>query len=421
MGVAAALFVIAGLIAWFRLAPAARDVMWAEDARVFVQQRLQSGLGATLFQPYDGYLHVVPRILVDVAVRLSTVDDLARVVTGLSCALAGLVAALVFVYSRDLVLAAPLRAALALVTVLAPLAPLEVSGNLANLHWYLLWLTPFVLLARSRTRRGAVASTVVLGLVGATEIQALLFLPLVLFRRPRGRDLWPATALALTLVAQFATAASSTRAPVTEHRPSFVQVVLGFLAEPVTGTWIPSSSGAGVVLGAVGWVAAVMCAVPFAAATVVAWRSSHRPHRLLAVVALLAAVALWAVDVVVNPSDLTRFSFSEPERIAVVGFARYAVVPSMLLVATLLVALDAILASNLDRRRLVVGVCSGLLAVGLLWHVQQPNVLRATGPSWSDAIEDGRNTCELGAATLDLPAVPDGWGAVVPCSVVVTR
>jgi hypothetical protein len=266
-----------------------------------------------------------------------------------------------------------------------------------------------------------VTSTVVLALVGATEIQALLFLPLVLFRRPRGRDLWPVVALAVTLVAQLATAASSTRAPVTEHRPSFVQIVLGFLAEPVVGTWMPSSSGAGVLLEAVGWPAAVGCALPFVVATVVAWRSSHRPHRVFVGVAVVAAVVLWAVDVVVNPSDLTRFSFSEPGRIAVVGFARYAVVPSMLLVGALLVALDAVLASGFHRRRLVAGICSCLLAVGLLWHVQQPNVLRATGPSWSGATEDGRDACELGAATVDLPAVPEGWGAAVPCSAVITR
>ena len=414
---AAVVALVASLVAWFRLPATARETMWAEDARVFVQQRLERGTAGTLLLPYDGYLHTVPRLLADLVVRASSVDHLALAVTAASCATAGLVAAAVWAHTDGVLRTVPARLLVAGLTVLVPLAPLEVSGNLANLHWYLLWLTPFVLLHRSRTRAGAALSTLVLVLVGLTEIQALLFLPLLVAGRRPARDWLPGVGLALACGAQVLVAATSDRADPQAGPPSVVQVVLGFVVEPVAGSWVPSSSTAGHAFATAGWGLGLVLAAPFLVALVVGLRSPWRPHRVLVATAASAAAVLWSVDVVVNPSELVKFSFSEPGRIAEVGFARYAVVPSALLLCVVVVALEAVATSSLRRRRAVVAAGTAVLAVGLLWHTAQPHVPRALGPGWSEGVERARAACDDGATAQEVPGTPRGWATSISCDV----
>jgi hypothetical protein len=94
----------------------------------------------------------------------------------------GAVGALVFICSRQIVPWLPARISIAALAALIPTAPIEVLGNTANLHWYLLWLTPWLLMARPSSRLaswffGAVALAIAL-----TEIQVVIFLPLIAWR-----------------------------------------------------------------------------------------------------------------------------------------------------------------------------------------------------------------------------------------------
>ncbi len=59
----------AAALAWWRLGPVTRATTWAEDGGIFLREQLAYGAGDTLLRPYAGYLHLVPRLLVDLAVH----------------------------------------------------------------------------------------------------------------------------------------------------------------------------------------------------------------------------------------------------------------------------------------------------------------------------------------------------------------
>ena len=175
-------------VAWFRLPAVARDTLWAEDGRNFLQAAADHGLADTVLTPYAGYLHVIPRIIAGVVVTLP-IAWWALAMTAASCLVAGAVAVVVFVCARDVVPWLPARILVASLTVLAPLAPREVLGNTANLHSLLLWAMLWMLLYRPRTRLGAVVLGSVGLLAGLTEIQGALLVPLLLCA-PHGRRRW---------------------------------------------------------------------------------------------------------------------------------------------------------------------------------------------------------------------------------------
>lgn len=439
--VAVAIAVVAALVAWLRLPPAARDTLWAEDGRVFVQQRAAVGPFESWFVPYDGYLHVVPRIVADLAWSWLPVGSLASGVTVLSCLVAGVVAAGVWCCSRGLVASPVVRLALAAVTVLVPLAPLEVSGNLANLHWYLLWLTPFLLLHRHRSATSTVLASVAALLIGLTEIQAVLLVPLVvlagLVRRrtaPSRRDLVPVAVLCAALVAQLVVAALTPRADAPGAASTVPQVVLGYLTSVVLGTWVPSASVMGDLLDRAGWPAVVVAAVPFVVSALVVVRSSRRStvrgpdddasgrvasgRMVLASVVAVASIGLWTLDVVVNHGPDTKFWFADPGRVAELGLTRYGVVPSMFLVVVVLCAVDALLLST--RRRLRAAGAAALVVLAVVaatWFVG-PDTVRADGPRWERSLGTAGDVCDGGAEVADVAGAPAGWGALLPCDVV---
>lgn len=436
-----AIAAVAALVAWLRLPPAARDTLWAEDGRVFVQQRAAGAPFGTWFVPYDGYLHLVPRIVADLAWSWLPVGGLASGVTVLACLVAGVVAAAVWSCSRGLVASRAVRLALAAVTVFVPLAPLEVSGNLANLHWYLLWLTPFLLLHRYRSTTSTVLATVAALLVGLTEIQAVLLVPLVvlvrLLRRrsgPSRLDLVPVAVLGAALVVQLVVAALTSRADAPGAASTVPQVVLGYLSSVVLGTWVPSASTMGGLLDGAGWSVVLVAAVPFVASALVVIRSAGRStvrrsdddasgsvasgRMVLASVAAVASVGLWTLDVVVNHGPDTKFWFADPGRVSELGLTRYAVVPSMFLLVVVLCAVDALLLST--RRRLRAAGAAGLVALAIVaaaWFVG-PDTVRADGPRWEGSLGVAEDVCDDGAEVADVAGAPAGWGALLSCEVV---
>lgn len=436
--------VSAAIVAWLRVPATARETLWAEDGRVFVQQRVADGPVVTWFDPYDGYLHVVPRVLADLAVSWLPVDGLATGVTALACLVAGVVAAAVWTSSRGLVASRAVRVALAAVTVLVPLAPLEVSGNLANLHWYLLWLTPFVLLRRTRGGLDTLVASAAALLVGLTEIQAVVFVPLVVaahlvrrrWGRGRRRDLVPLVVLGLALVVQLAVAAGTSRAEAPGPPSTLPQIVLGYLSSVVVGTVVPSAGVLGGLLDRGGWLVALVAVVPFvAAAVLVTSRALRRPgaaastvggggdpvaldRLLLTSVASVASVGLWSLGVAVNHGPDTRFWFSDPGRIADLGITRYAVVPSMFLLVVLLCAVDALSGSPSRRSGAVATVLLVVLgALAATWFVG-PSPARAEGPRWAGSLGRAEDVCDGGAAVADVAGAPEGWGVLLPCDVV---
>ena len=126
--------------------------LYAEDGRSFIGDWLGTnepikGDLSLLWMPYAGYQHLIPRLASGLVTALVPPAGWALAVNAIACLVVGSVAGLVFVFSRDVISFLPSRLVLGMLTVMAPMAGLEALGNLANLHWFLLYLTPWLLLA----------------------------------------------------------------------------------------------------------------------------------------------------------------------------------------------------------------------------------------------------------------------------------
>ncbi len=83
----------------------------------------------------------------------------------------------------------PFRLVLAAVPVVLPLAPVEISGNVANLHWYAMALVPWLFSYRARTWWGSGVVALLTLAATLTELQTVLFLPLLALAWWPARDL----------------------------------------------------------------------------------------------------------------------------------------------------------------------------------------------------------------------------------------
>lgn len=105
---------------------------WAEDAALFLPAAARSGL-SSLFEPYSGYLHLLPRLLALAIVKGFDVEDYGAAVFWSSLAAAGMV----FWYLVTASLTLGRRIALALgLALVCP--PGEVIGNITNTQWLFL-------------------------------------------------------------------------------------------------------------------------------------------------------------------------------------------------------------------------------------------------------------------------------------------
>lgn len=381
-GAAVGVGVLAALAAWIRLGPVARGTAWAEDAGLFFREHLALGAVASVVEPYAGYLHVVPRLVVDVGFVLP-IAWYALTVTTLCCVLTGAACAGVFVLAADAVPSAVFRVVLAVVPVLLPTAPWEVLGNAANLHTAALLLAPWVFAHRVRTRTGAAALALVAVLVLTTEVQALLFLPLHLLAwfpvrdrpeaagssapRADGAPLAstaPSTApgavstrraharralraLPVTVAALGAGSAQVLTALITEREsprgdPSVRDVASGYLLQTVGGLWRADVSVVGRAVVTSGWwvvgaPAAVLVAVVLTA-FVVGLRERRRRAAALALVLATGSVVVWTAALLANASANGRWSRSDPGALLDATPSRYAAAAGMLLSAALVVS-----------------------------------------------------------------------------------
>lgn len=191
-----------GALALRRPDALANPSLWAEDGTIFLRQALTHSFASTLVTPYADYLHLVPRLIAGIAVRLpfAWIPE--------SFAIASLMLATVAVApalsNRLSWLIPPAWGRTVLFSALIFLPAVDdVAGNVANLQWY--FGITLVLLALSSDppsrlgRAGEIASTTLLGL---TAPFCVLATPLFWIRaRREGSRHSVAVALTLTTVA----------------------------------------------------------------------------------------------------------------------------------------------------------------------------------------------------------------------------
>ncbi|WP_412873400.1 hypothetical protein ACL00U_11080 [Curtobacterium poinsettiae] len=423
-------------LAWYRLGPVARTTVWAEDGGVFLRERIAMGPVDTLLHPYAGYLHLLPRLIVDLGYALPP-ERYAQVVALASCAVVGWVCALVFVLSRDVVRPWPFRLVLAAVPVVLPLAPYEISGNAANLHWFLLVLVPWVFTFRSRSWWGAGALAVVAGVAVLTEPLTALFAPLLLLAwTPRGRTpgasgRWSAlpvtVVVVVALAAQGVTALTNPRALATGS-PAVVDVLAGYLLRPVAGAWGPDLGAALTAVVEHGWAVVLVPAALLLVVLVAAVVVGPTGTRWMVTALAAGSVAVWWVAVLANHGAGVRWS-APVSAMAALPPQRYAAAAGLLLVSAAVVAaaalVDAPRWSRVTARTGGAGRLVGALAgwcvvtavvASAVLHVAPADTRRSDGPVWAGQLPAAVEACDADPSLEVARVRSNPWSSPVACS-----
>lgn len=409
--VAALAVVGCAALLWFRLTPTARDTLWAEDGRLYLLDAQRDGLAAT-FWPYGGYLQVVPRLIADVVVWLVPVSFWAVAMTAASCLVAGAVAVGVFFWARPVVPSALLRVVLAAPTVLLPLGPREVLGNVANLHSVLLWGLFWLVLARPATRRGAIVLGVLGTFAALSEIQAVFLLPLmaVVVRRRR-ESIYLVAGPVLGVAAQLIATLGAPRVQGQHAVVSTLSVAEGYVINTVLPD-LTSYAGVGSLLVHGGLLIGVSIVLGVLGLAAVAFRRADSEQRIVLLAAASLSVLVYAASVLVNPRPYYGYAALPSSQLETVWLIRYGVLPGMLLLAVIIVSASVLMTdahstvgragfaagrtafvAGLARRILAVVALAAVLAC-LAFGYTPSSTRRGYGPAWSPQVAAAADACE---------------------------
>lgn len=393
--IAAPIAIIAAALAWFRLPSLARSTVWAEDGTIFLNDAISGRPAEHLFAGYQGYLQFVPRVVADITVNAVDLQHAAMTVTLLSCAIVGLAAALVFWCARDAVPSSLLRLVLASITVLAPLVPIELLGNAANLHWFFLWMLLWVFLYVPRTRLGAILLSVVALVCAMSEIQLLFLVPLFLL--PRGsRLVWPPRiGLVIGLCAQIVTTLISPRP---SHAGGLGGALRNYVAEVALPNFTANRATLNELLGPQAFLWETLAVIPFLLALAVGLRFGTRLQRVTMLYLVPGSFVLWIGDAFLNGWG------GSPVGSAPFQFVRYAVVPSMFVLASLVMAAQILISQPERTGGRLLGRSLGFIAlaalvVTLVVHFVPSETTRSDGPSWQSAIATAQTACRSVSGT----------------------
>lgn len=408
--------IVATALAWYRVPSGQRDTLYAEDGLIFVYRWAVGGNVPLLWEPYAGYQHLIPRIVSWFVTAVFPPAWWGVVVTVLSCAIVGTVAALVFRFSADVIGYLPARVVVGLVVVLIPIAGEEPLGNLANLHWFLLYLFPWLLMAVPRSRAGWWVNAVIALAVAMTEPQCLVFAPLVLWRFltfPRAR--WVIVAWAAGMAGQALTYLTAPRVSV-PGRPPWLSVAEGYVLD--AGMSIVTSRGhvLGWVIVHVGWWVGflwVLGIFAFAGVGVVLGRA---PARAMLLSLVLASVASWGLSYIINNDAAQYFSTMPPEQLLDPRLVRWGVTPSMMLAAAIAITAAVLVERHVRLWPVALTVLTLMMlamVADLTYHRQ------VVGLSWSEQVDAAEPQCAANPdLVITIDTQPEDWRLGLPCQVV---
>ena len=159
----------------------ATDTIWAEDGRQFYAGTLQHNFIDLLFTPYNGYLHFVPRVLIEV-VRIFPLSWAAAVIATMGALVTSSCALLVYRASRRHLPSPALRVAVAVPVALPYVGQLELANNFACLHFLLLYVSFWMVIWNPVHRRNQILAAAVLFCTIGSDPVAGIYLPLALLR-----------------------------------------------------------------------------------------------------------------------------------------------------------------------------------------------------------------------------------------------
>jgi hypothetical protein len=310
----------------------------AEDYKTFLPGALAHPL-SSLFQAYDGYLELLPRLLAEVIAKLPFRD--AAVAFAISGAvITACCAVFMFYASSGHIRTLALRVALAASVILLPTSLVEIANTGVNSPWFLLGTAFWALIWRPRTLAGALTAAVLCFFAASSNALAALYLPLVVARviaLPRLREQvvsigWLAGGL-LQIPAVLTLSRNS--------QPTTLVHLLAFYGHLVILPAVAGHRIASALWGAVGLTGATLIATAVVVAVGVwacVWAGPRARMFVLATLFLGLLLCLVPVYVHGNVANVPLYR----TQLYVRG-SRYAQSPILLLYSGLFVAVDAYL------------------------------------------------------------------------------
>jgi hypothetical protein len=421
----AALAVLAGTVVSLLRQPGygALDTIWAEDGKIFLTGAVNQGFLGALTTSYNGYYHAIPRLVVELAMAFPAQD--AAPVLALSAALiTSLFAVLVYVVSGAHLESRLSRLLVSAVVVVLPVAQDEIPNSIANLHWAGLYVVFWLLIWAPKGKWARVLAVALVGLVAASDIIALVFLPLAFARwfwaRRNRHSAWLLAVLSVSVALQISglLVGSSSRAIHPNLFTAAYRYVLRAVPAGVLGqAWL------GQTVHARWYAVAALAWLVVAGAAFLALRRVTRPDVTLAVVAALHSVGLYLLPVFLEG----------------IATPRYAAAPAMLVLVCLVCLLrprtsaaggptskrapqarPVVWPSLAFLTRIPAQVPLRILAVLMLVvfavNLRQDN-LRAQGPSWSGELNRVASVCgdHQASAVVTFPPGGPQWQSSLPC------
>lgn len=387
-------------IAWCRLPPTTRQTVWAEDGGVFLRDVLSSNGWETLLKPYDGYIHVIPRALVGVVYFIAPIDAFAVWVSFLSCAVAAGVGLGVFVLAKPLIQSPWLRAILAAIPVLLPVAPVEVLGNAANLHWYFLWLSPWLLIHRPVSRGGRAGLFLIALVTSASEVLTGIFVPLAAWMIFKRKNYWAPIGLIVGVGLQLLTTLVSPRGESlrVDNSVGLRSVAIGFFVQPIASLVWTDSHAVAADLANTGMPAVYLPATVLALLFIFILIFGRTMLKVAAMYAVSSAAICWTASVLINANPVFNYAyFSSQDWRQSFQFSRYAVAPGMLLLALIPIALASLIDSRTHSSQPGTKKWSSaallVFTLVMLPNFFQASTLREAGPEWAAQVVKARAAC----------------------------
>lgn len=392
------------------------DTLWAEDGPIFLAGAIENGFLDAITTEYAGYLVLVPRLIGEVGAAFPLRDAPAAmaVTSAIFVALSGLAVW----YAAAAHIASPLlRGALAALTMLTAVGGTETIVSTANVPWFMLVASFWLLLWRPRTRWSATLGALFIAATALSTPGTLFFLPLALLRAfavRDGRDLAIVGGyFGANLVQLYAIARSDYEGV----EPVWTGDIWSVLLQRVADGALFGLRAGGEIWALLGWPFLILITIALLAGLVLgAWRSTPSVRWLAALTIPIAAV-MFVVSIYQRAVAIPML-WHGGDWIADAG--RYAVVPVMLLVSLVFAIVDRGWRGRnwAQRPRLGVAVVAVILASALV-SLPARNVAGRGTPPWSASMDKAERTCSAApgsAAIFDIS--PPGFAFQLSCSTV---
>ncbi|NUR62582.1 MAG: hypothetical protein HOV87_28590 [Catenulispora sp.] len=368
------------------------DTVWAEDGSRFFQQSLHAGALKLLITPYNGYLHLAPRLAVDVA-RLFPLPYFAAVIAVTGALISSGLAVFVYRASAGHLRSRLLQAAVAAPLALTWVAQSEVGNNVADAQWFLVYASFWAALYQGPDKRYRAVAVSVIFFAVASDPFAAVFIPLL--RRKRAQAVGMAAGLLYQGIGIVFMGALSSRAAEREYdlprsASAYLVHVVGHVLWPATGLWLV---GAVFCAGLVAWT----------------WRGLARSRARITIAAFGYSILIYFGLTIEGGFVAERYAYPAA--------------------ALLLAGIAAAAAESGQGHRLLAGAVAVSVCWG--WFGGGPDArLRAHSPSWRAQVRLAAARCassgshrdaaaattETEAATADVAIAPTGWKVHIPCS-----